>query len=185
MSSVVGLDEKMPFAVREVGALPRGIGSDHDTFLGAGVPGFFWNQAGKANYNRIHHTQYDTYDGANPEYQKHSALVVALGAYGVASLDHMLSREGMTSATATVSNRRLLGIQLEELKIVEVVEDGLGAKAGFKVGDVLMKVGDKAVTTRGEFTTELQAGDPSKKITVKRDDKEVEIPVTFPAPPKP
>ena len=188
MAPIIGLDEKMPFAIRDVTRLPQGIGSDHDTFLALGVPGFFWNQAGKANYNRIHHTQYDTYDGAIPEYQKHSSLVAALGAYGVASLDHMLSREDMKSAAAatpTATNRRLLGIQLDDLKVVEVVDDGLGAKAGIKAGDVLMKVDGKAVSGRGEFTAELQAGEPTKKITVKRDGKEVEISVTFPAPPKP
>ena len=185
MAAVVGLDDKMPFAVREAAALPRGIGSDHDTFLYANVPGFFWNQAGKANYTRIHHTQYDTYDGAVPEYQKHSALVVALGAYGVASLDNKLSREAMFAAAAApaATNRRLLGIQLDDLKVVEVMEGGIGAKSGVKAGDVLVKVGDKTVATPQEFTAELQKGDPAKKITIKRDDKEIELPVTFPAKP--
>ena len=185
MAPLIGLDEAMKFTVREVAALPRGIGSDHDTFLFAGVPGFFWNQAGKANYNRIHHTQYDTYDGAIPEYQKHSAVVVALGAHGVAGLDHMLSREAMfgSAPAPNVVNRRMLGVQLDDLKVVEVIEDGLGAKAGIKVGDELVKVGEKTVADRGELVAELQKGDPAKKITVKRDDKEVEITVTFPAKP--
>ncbi len=186
-ASVLTLDEKMPFAVREVGGLPRGIGSDHDSFLGAGVPGFFWNQSGKANYNRIHHTQYDTYDDAIPEYQKHSAIIVAVGAYGVAGLDHLLSRESLIAAGGgrggAGSPRRLLGLQLEELKIIEVIEGGLAIKAGIKANDEIVKVGDKAVTSREEFTTAIQAGDALKKITVKRDGKEIEFSITFPAQP--
>jgi len=183
LAPVIGLDDSMPFKIREVAGLPRGIGSDHDAFLTAGVPGFFWNQAGKANYNRAHHTQFDTYDAAVPEYQKHSAIVAALGSYGVASLDKMLSREGLTSATASPGNRRLLGVQLEGVKVVEVIEDGLAAKAGIKAGDEIVKVGDKAVSSREEFTAAIQEGSGAKKITVKRDGKEVEISVTFPARP--
>ena len=181
-SPVVSLDDKMPFAIREVNGL-RGGGSDHASFLSAGVPGLFWGQSGKANYNHTHHTQFDTYDAAIPEYQRHSAIVAALGAYGIANLDHLLSREGMTApgGLAGGSPRRLLGVQLDELTITEVVEDGIAAKSGIKAGDVIVKVGDKAVTTREEFTTALQAGEPAKKIVVKRDGKEIEVPVTFPA----
>ena len=183
LAPLIGLDEKLPFAIREVSGLPRGIGSDHDSFLTVGVPGFFWSQAGKANYNRAHHTQFDTYDAAVPEYQKHSAMVAALGAFGVAGLDHKLSREGMSSATAAPGNRRLLGVQLDGLKVVEVIEDGLAAKAGIKVGDEIVKVGDNAVTGRGELNAAIQEGAGAKKITVKRDGKEVEVSVTFPARP--
>lgn len=183
LAPVIGLDEKLPFAIREVAGLPRGIGSDHDSFLTAGVPGFFWNQAGKANYNRAHHTQFDTFDAAVPEYQKHSAIVAALGAFGVASLDKKLSREGLSSATAAPGNRRLLGVQLDGLKVAEVVEDGLAAKAGIKTGDEIVKVGEKAVTSREEFTAALQDGAGAKKITLKREGKEIEISVTFPARP--
>ncbi len=81
LSPLVGLDESMPFAIREVAGL-RGGGSDHASFLSAGVPGFFWRQSGKANYTTTHHTQHDTFDRAVPEYQKHSSLVAALGRSG-------------------------------------------------------------------------------------------------------
>ena len=63
-----------------------GGGSDHASFLGANVPGFFWGQrGGRAVYQHTHHTQFDTFDAAIPEYQVHSSLVVALGAYGIAT----------------------------------------------------------------------------------------------------
>ena len=179
---LVGMDEKMPFNVREVGGLPQGIGSDHDSFLTAKVPGFFWNQAGKSNYNRAHHTQYDTYDFAIPEYQKHSVIVAAIGAYGIANLDHMISREALTvpRAAAGGGSRRMLGVQLDEMKIEDVIEGGLAEKAGLKAGDIIVKVGDKAVASREQFTEALQAAGTSVKIVVKRGDKEMEFSITFP-----
>ena len=84
---VIGLDPAMPFAIREVAALRAGGGSDHASFQSAGVPGLFWAQAGKAVYRNTHHTQNDNYNMAIPEYQKHSSVVAALGALGIADLD--------------------------------------------------------------------------------------------------
>ena len=89
------LDERTPFKISVADTIrPRG-GSDHVSFIRAGVPGYFWNQAGRATYRTTHHTQYDTYDSVVPEYQKHSSIVIALGAYGTANLDGLLSREGV------------------------------------------------------------------------------------------
>jgi hypothetical protein len=87
---VVALDPEFPFEVRVTNALRSG-GSDHTPFIRAGVSGFFWSQSGDlARYRDTHHTTLDTYDRAVPSYQKHSSIVVALAAYGVANLDHML-----------------------------------------------------------------------------------------------
>ncbi len=93
------LDHDYPFEVRKVPGLSGG-GSDHASFLSANVPGFFWRQSGKAVYRHTHHTQFDTYDAAVPEYQKHSSLVIALGAFGIANLDHLLSREKLRARAA-------------------------------------------------------------------------------------
>ena len=89
---VKDLDPQYPFELRKVAGLTGG-GSDHASFLTANVPGFFWRQSGKARYQHTHHTQFDTFDAAVPEYQRHSSLVVALAAYGIANLDHLLSRD--------------------------------------------------------------------------------------------
>jgi hypothetical protein len=180
---VIGLDASMPFAIREVNGL-RGGGSDHASFLSAGVPGFFWGQAGKAVYSHTHHTQFDTYDAAVPEYQKHSALVAALGAVGIANLDNLLSREAMTAPgnAPPIGGRRLLGIQLDELTVTDVVEDGLADKAGIKAGDVIVKIDGKEIADREAMIAAMQGGGPNKKITVKRAGKEVEVQVTFPTP---
>ena len=84
------------------------------------MPGFFWRQAGKADYQHTHHTQFDTFDAAIPEYQKHSSLVMALGAYGIANLDHLLSREKLRAPGGDGGNRRTLGVQLDEMTVSEL-----------------------------------------------------------------
>lgn len=89
------LDERTPFEVATVPTIrPRG-GSDHVSFIRAGVPGFFWTQRGRATYRTTHHTQYDTFETVVPEYQKHSAIVIAIGALGTANLDYLLPRDGV------------------------------------------------------------------------------------------
>ena len=46
------------------------------------------------SYGEIWHTERDLYNKMIPDYQKHSSVVTAVVAYGVANLDHLLSREG-------------------------------------------------------------------------------------------
>ncbi len=167
------LDPAYPFEVRKVAGLFGG-GSDHASFLSANVPGFFWGQSGKARYNRTHHTQLDTYDAAIPEYQVHSSLVVALAAYGIANLDHLLSREKLR-APAGFFNRRMLGVQLDELTVSEVLDDSVAQKGGIKEGDVIVKVDGKKLADRSELIRALREGGPKKTITILRDGKEVEV----------
>lgn len=89
------LSDSTPFDIAVVDTIrPRG-GSDHVPFIRAGVPGFFWMQKGRATYRTTHHTQYDTYESIVPEYQKHSAIMIAVGALGTANLDHLLPRDGI------------------------------------------------------------------------------------------
>jgi carboxypeptidase Q len=188
LAPLVGLEPALPFAIREIPGLPRGIGSDHDSFLTAGVPGIFWRQAGTARYNQTHHTQHDTYDRAVPEYQKHSSIVAALGALGIADLDHLLSREALTAPGGGGrggpggGGRRTSGVMLEEMKVSEVVEGGVAEKAGIKAGDVILKVNGKAVATVEEYIEAIQTAGREFPVVVKRDDKEVELKLTFPAP---
>jgi carboxypeptidase Q len=181
---IVGLDNTMPFTIREVPGLRAGGGSDHVPFIAAGAPGFFWGQKGKANYNTTHHTQHDTYDRAIPEYQKHSSIVAALGSLGIANLDHLLSREALIApggARGPGGGRARMGLMLDEMKVSEVTPDSPAAKAGFKVGDVIIKVDGKAVATREDYFEAVMGGGPTKKLVVKRDGKEIELPVTLPA----
>lgn len=178
------LDPRLPFAIRKVGGLPRGIGSDHDAFLAQGVPGFFWSQSRTADrgqtYSHEHHTQHDVYAAAIPEFQRHSAVVIALGAWGLANLDGLLSREGLTSAP-TAESRRQLGVQCDDaMSVQSVVADSPAAKAGVKEGDVLLKLGGKPVGDVIELRKEIQLAPVKTTLSLRRDGKDLELPVEFP-----
>jgi hypothetical protein len=179
------LDPKnYPFDLRKVPGLFGG-GSDHASFLSANVPGFFWRQSGSARYQRTHHTQYDTFDAANPDYQKHSSLVVAIGAYGIANLDHLLSREKLGPAGALaglLGNRRTLGVQLDEMTVVEMEDESAAKKAGMKEGDEILKVDGTKVADRSELARALRAGEPKKVVTVRRGGKELDVNVFWELP---
>jgi membrane-associated protease RseP (regulator of RpoE activity) len=183
---VMDLDPAMPFKIRDIEAFTP-IGSDHESFWQNGVPGFFWGQAGKANYNHTHHTQYDTYDAAIPEYQMHSSVVIATGALGLANLPELLTRENMkTSSMFGGGGRgpragRTLGVNLEDdgVTIAAVEGDSPAAKAGVKAGDKVLKVGDKPVKDQRELRAALDGSAAKTTVTVKRGDKEETLPVTF------
>jgi carboxypeptidase Q len=90
---VTSLNPEFPFRLRPADTLVDN-GSDNASFSRVNVPAFLWGQSGDlARYSETHHTQLDTFEKAVPAYQGHSSIVVALAAYGVANLDHMLPRE--------------------------------------------------------------------------------------------
>ncbi|MFN0058865.1 MAG: M20/M25/M40 family metallo-hydrolase [Planctomycetota bacterium] len=170
-----------PFAVKVQSGLPRGIGSDHDSFLSAGVPGFFWHQAGRSDYNFAHHTQHDTFDQAIPEYQQRSALVIALGALGIANLESLLSREKLTAPP-----RRRMGVNLEDLTVTSVTEGSVAEKAGAKSGDVFLSVNGAVVKDREQLVEEIQKEGAKKLVHVKRGDSTLELTFEWSeAPPQP
>lgn len=73
-------------------------GTDSGPFAVAGVPTLYFNTGDTKGYNfdyhEIWHTERDLYNKSIKEYQDHSSIVTAVVVYGVANLDHMLSREG-------------------------------------------------------------------------------------------
>jgi hypothetical protein len=87
------IEERQPSTKPE-----RAWGTDSGPFAVAGVPTLHFNTADSKGYNfnyrEIWHTERDTYDKSIPEYQEHTAIVTAVVVYGVANLDHLLSREG-------------------------------------------------------------------------------------------
>ncbi len=166
---IKSLNPEMPFRIKEVAGL-RGGGSDHSPFLSADVPGFFWAQEGRDIYRRTHHTQFDTYDAAIPEYQQHSAMVVALAALGVANLDHLLSRENMKPPPP-----RRMGVFLEGAEVTGIAPNSQAEQVGMKTGDRIVKVDATAVSGQMGIVRALQAGDPQKVITVLREGREIEF----------
>ena len=135
-------DEDLRFRLVPVKRLPRGVGSDHDSYLKVGVPGFFWEQNGNASYTYIHHTQHDTIDEVVPEYQLASVRVIASGAWRIANMNQALPREAPSNSRANRGPRRhSLGVFLgDAMTIDELVKGGLAEQAGMKAGDVLISV---------------------------------------------
>jgi len=175
---VVGLDPAFPFSLRESRdqGLPAGIGSDHDSFLAVAVPGFFWVQQGKQDYTHEHHTQHDRFSAALEPDQRHSALVVAIGALGLANLDRLLPRDGLT----VLPPRRMFGVQLEQgTTIADVVDDSPAAKAGLQPGDRITKVGDTVVSDSRSLNIARDQAPKSVAVTVIRDGMEVVVTVVF------
>lgn len=68
-------------------------GSDHAAFNAVGIPGFFWDETGRANYSYGWHTQKDRLDQAIPEYLVQSAVNTAITAYNLANAPTLLPRE--------------------------------------------------------------------------------------------
>lgn len=96
------INPEFPFEVtkREPRSRPKvARGSDHGSFAVEGVPTISFNLADVKGYNfeygEVWHTERDLYNKSIPEYQNHTAIVSAIVAYGIANLDHLLSRKGM------------------------------------------------------------------------------------------
>ncbi len=66
--------------------------SDHASFNAVGVPGFFWDETGRADYGYGWHTQNDKLELAIPEYLAQSATCMAVTAYNLACADTLLPR---------------------------------------------------------------------------------------------
>ena len=96
-----GINPEFPFETeeREPRPLPeRAGGTDSGPYAVKGVPTMGINggypRGDNFSYGEIWHTERDLYNKMIPDYQKHSSVVTAVTAYGVANLDHLLSREG-------------------------------------------------------------------------------------------
>jgi hypothetical protein len=85
---------------------PTGAGgSDHAYFAMNGIPtitfGIEDTKGYDFNYNEIWHTERDMYNKSIPEYQNHTSIVTAVVVYGLANLDHLLSRKGLYQEEVT------------------------------------------------------------------------------------
>jgi len=96
-----GINPEVPFELlkRKPKEKPkRPGGTDSSVFAMRGVPTMNFRTADPKgydfSYSEIWHTENDYYQKSIPEYQEHTSIVTAVVVYGVANLDHLLSREG-------------------------------------------------------------------------------------------
>lgn len=174
-SPLFELDERFPFNVRQNEGLAAFGASDHASFLQQGVPGLFWAQDGETSYDYVHHTQHDVFENARQDYQRHSSIVVAVTAYNLASLDHLLDRTNLLRATPQRDGtRRTMGVQLEDTTVTSVSAGGMAESAGWKEGDVILAVDGAEVATRRDISTKVNEGGPRKVIRIRRGTETIE-----------
>ncbi len=183
---VKSLNAGLPFKVNPVKNLPYPIGSDHDSYLQAGVPGFFWNQKRTKDkgqdYNHEHHTQHDLYNTAVPEFQQHTSIVIAVGALGIANLDDLLPRKDIRGGGGGGDEppRRMLGIQCEDdLVLTVITDDSAASRAGLKEGDTIVKLGGVKPKDLSELRDAIQKSQRDTTVTILRNGKELELKIQF------
>jgi len=158
-----------PFTLELVEALPLEP-SDSTSFLRAGVPGFFWRQRGRSDYARYHHTQFDEASAVIDEYQRHSALVVALAAWGLAERAELLPR-----ANIMALEPRRLGVALDQTRIIAVLEGTVAARLGLEAGDRVVAVDGQAVTGAEALVEAIRRGDGRKRLRIEREGADGQI----------
>lgn len=169
-------DEEV-FELRKVPRVSGGGGSDHASFLAAGVPGLDWGLKGRSDYFRhTWHTQWDTIDVAIPEYQQHTATVVALAALGTANLDALLDRDNVGGSRGPGQSQAFaegwFDAEFDELAFKSVKADGRAAKMGVQAGDVLHMVdGQEVESLRQIFQFAREADGDEVTFTFRRGDK--------------
>lgn len=178
--------DKPVFELRKVDRVSGGGGSDHASFIAAGVPGLDWNLKGRSNYfQHTWHTQWDTIDVAIEEYQRHTATVIALAALGTANLPEMLDRTGVGAQGGNQSAAFAAAwfeAELDGFTFTSVKEGGRAAKMGVQKGDVLKKVAGQELERQrqifqfarefegNEVTFTFQRGDKTFDAKMKKDD---------------
>lgn len=158
--------------------ISAGGGSDHASFMAAGVPGLDWGLKGRSNYfAHTWHTQWDTIDVAIEEYQRHTATIIAMAALGTANLPELLDRTGVSAGGGGGNQSAAIAAgwfdaELEELTFKSVKDGGRAAKMGVQKGDVLKRIGGQDVErTRQIFQFAREAEGDSVTFTFQRGDK--------------
>jgi hypothetical protein len=99
-----GINHEFPFKLNKNTNPPRprpttAGGTDNAYFAMNGVPTLTFDipdvKGYNFNYQEIWHTENDLYTKSIPEYQEHTSIVTAVVVFGLANLDHLLSRDGL------------------------------------------------------------------------------------------
>jgi len=97
------------------------------------------------------------------EYQRHSALVVAIAAWELAQLPDPLPRANILPLPP-----RRLGVALDGVRVVEVLAGSLAEQRGVASGDRIRAIDGIVVVSAGELSAALQAGGPDKRVELER-----------------
>ncbi|MCB8963604.1 MAG: M20/M25/M40 family metallo-hydrolase [Bacteroidales bacterium] len=99
---ISAINPNFPFKVNKATPRPKPKspgGTDTAPFIVQGIPTFQFGTEDingyDFSYGEIWHTERDTYDKCPAEYSNHTSIVTAIVIYGVANLDHLLSRNGL------------------------------------------------------------------------------------------
>ena len=99
--SINDINPDFPFVIntRDPSEKPKkSWGTDSGPFAVEGVPTIGPKNGDPKgydfNYREIWHTERDLYNKSIREYQEHAAVVTAIMVFGIANLDHLLSRDG-------------------------------------------------------------------------------------------
>lgn len=92
MKPMIAAFPEFPLRLDVVPALSGG-GSDHDSFIRAGVPGLDTYESGKSDYRLVWHTQNDRLETVIPEYLIQSSTNAAVVAYNLACAKTLLPRK--------------------------------------------------------------------------------------------
>jgi carboxypeptidase Q len=160
------------FSLRNVQSLPRGIGSDHDSYLAAAnpAPGFFWDQRGETSYGYIHHTQNDTYEEAEEEYQNYTSRVVASAAWRFANASTMVPRDDMMGPKP-----KRMGVFLADdgITVERLSPNGLATTAGLKKGDKLISIGEASIKGRNDLRRAMRKIEGKVDVVINRGKKKM------------
>ncbi len=176
--------DKPVFELRVVGRVSGGGGSDHASFLAAGVPGLDWSLKGRSNYfQHTWHTQWDTIDVAIEEYQRHTATLVAMAALGTANLPALLDRQNVGGGGGGGGQSAALVAgwfesEMDDLKFTKVKPNGRAAALGVLNGDVLKAVnGNEVERLRQVFQFARETEGDTVVFTFGRADKSIDVKV--------
>ena len=144
------------------------------------MPAFPWGLRGRSDYfSYTWHSQWDTFDEAIPEYQRHTSTVIALTALGAANLPNLLGRGGVGRAKPRADSKPIaegrLGLDLDGLTVKGVDQAGIAHQAGFKVGDKIVAINDAKVSGIVDVVAMMRDNKAPWVFTIQRGGKQVGV----------